>query len=350
MKKVRVCIRGLFGLLGWRLAQAIEKNPDIKISTSIGVADKSLEKLFSSQDSSRLRHINLYLDEPHKVVEKINKEQTLFHFEPADQLNLRSVCDVVVDATAPGSRHKWDERYRHFGGPVIIQSGEYPYGRLLVPPLCDERVEGNVYRMGDCILSGLSPILASFKEIAERFRVHVLMQYGQKLEDYPTAQRIGATYLNNTLASEVKDGLTSIFPTQEIVIENLLQVPGQDYYTVTLHLDSKVPLSGDDVREMLRRRPRILVLPKGITSTYEIDHYLREEARSNRGDIPPITVYDDFDFGPTKTDIRIVSVLYSRLIAVLPNIDAIRILGRGMDPLEAMKMTDKYMGFNYLRR
>ena len=65
--------------------------------------------------------------------------------------------------------------------------------------------------------------------------------------------------------------------------------------------------------------------------------------------IPPIAVLGstlEVVRSDTSTNIRVVLALYYRTLAVIPNLDAIRILAQGMDPLAAMRQTDRDMGFN----
>ena len=347
--RIKVCIRGMSGLLGMRLALAIQKQPDIVLVAGIVRNDETLGRVLNSPFNEGVWPSMMYLDEPQRAVRELNDSQSKIRFMPADQLNLAKVCDVVIDATAPGSRQKWEERYRHFQKPVIIQSGEYPAGRLISPPFIEDGLSmKNVYRQGDCILSALTPVISALEQLIETIRISVLMQYGQRLHDYPTSQRINSTYLRDDLASQIKDELERLFECKKIIMEGVLQVPGLDYYTATIHLDSKIPLEGKDIEGLLRKHPRVFVAPKGISSTYEIDHLLREESRSLGKDIPPIVVYSgDFEFTEARREnIRIRMTIYSRLIAVLPNIDSIRILAGNVSPLEAMRMTDNYAGFS----
>ncbi len=349
-KKIRVGIRGMSGLLGSRLALAIRKNADMVLSAGIVRNDETLNRVLHGPQKHSIWAEHMYLDEAHRVVYELNNSQSLVEFEPADQLNLSKICDIVVDTTPPKSRpEKWNQKYKHFKKPVILQSGEYPNGRLITPPLIEEiKEESNIYRQGDCILSALSPILASLESVISGFRVHFLMQYGESLHDYPTSQRINSTYLRDDLALQIQDELNSLFREKEIVVEGLLQVPGLDYYTLTLHVNTNIPLNGKDLKSMLEQRPRVMVAPEGISSTYEIDHFLREESKAIGKDIPPIVIYNsDLKDSESKTEHRIRATVYSRMIAVLPNIDSIRILAKGQNPLEAMEITDKSLGFNY---
>ena len=89
--------------------------------------------------------------------------------------------------------------------------------------------------------------------------------------------------------------------------------------------------------------PRVRVAPSGIVSTYDINL-----ARGVSNNIPPIIVFKDsiepYDGGSSQR-IRFVAALYYRTAAVLPNLDALRMLVQNMDPIEAMRQTDKDMGF-----
>lgn len=74
-------------------------------------------------------------------------------------------------------------------------------------------------------------------------------------------------------------------------------------------------------------------------STYQINL-----ARVIDDRVPPIHV-----FGGTINTIgnvvRLKLALYYRTLAVLPNLDAVRMLVQGIDPIEAMRQTDRSMGF-----
>ncbi len=342
------------GLLGKRLAREIQKHPDIEITFGIVKNDETLRRLLYSpfkDDMTWVTKIPIYLDEGRRKVQEINELQQKIRFEPADQLNLRKTCDILLDTAAPGSRENWDERYRHFEKPVILQSGEYPHGRLISPPLIEETNQGNIYRQGGCIVSGLSPILAAIQQLVNRIRVNVLMQYDQKLNDYPTNQITKATYFGDDQVTAVEEELKSLLNTKEVKVDDLFKVPSLDYYTFSLHLEMKRPQSREKIREMLEQTPRIMIASESITSTYGIDHLYKEEALSLGRDIPPIVLYGcDLQDGHKEREIRIRAAIFSKMIAVLPNIDAIRILAKGMEPLEAMKMTDHYTGFDYLKK
>ena len=347
-RKVKVGIRGIAGLLGKRLAREIRKQPDMEIAFGILRCDSTLEMLLSSPtDLSWMKEMPLYLDDKTERIKECNESQKEISFKSANtDLNLKDECDILIDAASPGTREKWDERYRGFKKPVIIQSGEYPYGRLVSPPLIEEG-HGNIYRQGGCILSGVSPVLAALKEEMKGVRIHVLMQYDKKLNDFPTNQKIHSIYLDDTSGEILRKEVQSLLNGKEVIVEGMLQVPGLDYYVVTFHLDTKRLLNGKVLREYLESRPRINIAPENFSSTYEIDHLLREQAQAIGKSIPPIVVYGcDLDYVvPRENNIRLRIAIYSRMIAVLQNIDAIRMLANGTTPVDAMKITDEYAGF-----
>jgi hypothetical protein len=342
-QRIRVGVAGISGLLGFRLAQAITRQPDLELSVGIAKSDRSLHRLIAAGSTHRgLLPVNLFLDDTHAVVRRTNQEQSGCQFQPFDQCNLNRLCDVVIDAIAPG-RLEPLAAYEHFTGPVIFQSGEYPLGRLIAPPiLAAAATSQKRYRQGDCIVSALSPILALFQREARCVRIVVHMQYSDYLHDYPTGQRTNATYIRTDLARQFEDELTILFPAQTIEILTVLQVPGLDYYTVAVELDCVEPLSGETILELIDQSPRIALADRNLRSTYEIDHFLREPAALLGTFFPPIVVYQHGlspAVGSSSRRIRLQFSVYSRFIAVLPNIDSIRML-RGVNHIEAMQLTD----------
>ena len=173
------------------------------------------------------------------------------------------------------------------------------------------------------------------------------MQYGRKLGDYPTHQRIHATYFDEVLRAQIQEDMGTLTPHIDTRVVNLKQIPGMDYYTVTLIIETTKPICPGEVVNRISGRPRIMVLPPNIRSTFEIDHFMREPYISMRYDIPPITVFTH-NLGRTDKETSFLCLeigIYSRMIAVLPNLDAIQIFGKKMRALAAMSRTDSILGF-----
>ncbi len=355
-KKIRVCIRGIFGLLGSRIALAIGRNSDIELAVGIAKNDPTLADALKTMNvlpediRKKVFADKMYLDERHSIVRDLNASQAITKFEPADQLNLSKECDIVIDAASPGSIGKWMDRYCAFDGNILVQSGEYPMGRTIAPPLVRQtNDEGNIFRQGDCALSGIVPVLASLAPFASRFTMHILTQYTDKLMDYTTDQRLGSTYIRTDVKEQVQNELNLLLPETELVLLGVSQVSGLSYYTATLLVETKYPISGSDIKELLRSKPRIRVIPD-LSSTYEITHYHRERLQAFGMEIPPIIVFGaDLNSTAKSTLLRLCIAIDYRYIAVLPNIDAIRMLVLGMGGEDAMRMTDVNMGFDDAR-
>ncbi len=352
LKPVRIGIRGIAGLLGLRLAHFINRLPGVELTFGIAKKDPTLQKLLALMNQSILTSNlpqKMYLAERQRCIKATNEEQSLIHFLPIDQLALRKSCDILIDTTSPGGKNELEDQIRSFPGWTILQSGEQPNGRLVVPPLFQkDSSSGRIIRQGDCIISGVAPVLACFQDLIAEVRMSVVMQYSKKLGDFPMSQRIHASYLNEEARTQIGDDLADLLPDSKTSVDSLIQIPGLDYYNVNLTICTTEPISGDDILARLSNRPRIMILPCTVTSTYGIDLMLREPARIQGQEIPPIGIYLPTIHPKGKEKANVVHLhltLYSRLIAVLPNLDSIMIFGKKMKPLAAMRAVDQLLGF-----
>lgn len=353
---IRVGIRGISGMLGRRLALDIEANPDMQVVFGTVKNDKNLVYLngvlSAISDASRDRlGAHLYMEESQQTVRGVNAN-TQRNFETLDQLpSLNRLCDVFVDATRrpPNARNIFDDRFSGFNGSVLLQSSEYPRGRLISPPMIepeddDTKREPNIYRQGDCILSGVVPVLASIAPISTKVRLNIVMQLDEPLNTFPTQQNIVGMYPKRDSAKRVEEQLHRLFPEHEIDVDSVIQIPSHDTYTATIHATVPPDITHEDIKRILSESPRIRIAPSYIKSTPDIDQSIREPANMLGHQTSPITVYDAFLETKRRKDhnvVRIQVAIYSRLAAILPNIDSIRILGSQMAALEAMRLTDR---------
>jgi len=326
---IRVGIRGYCGLLGSRLALAIQKQSDMEVTVGIVKNDLTLKRL----DMLPIPDI-LLLDEKKEIFDVLDSR---YPFQREDQVKLNGTCDILIDASV-GDIEKRINKNKI--GPVIYQSGDYPHFSLISPPYVPNNTR--IFRQGDCILSALSPVIYPLEKHISSMGIHVNMQLNSRLHDYPTRQRIGSTYLGDELEDQINNELKQL-KLKNIQIDSLYQRPGFDYYDITLMLKTKKSLTGKNLQEILTS-PRIKIVDAG--STYEIEQHYREETESLGRSIAPISVYrKDLDSTKPKKEHRIRLAVYSKLIAVLPNIDSIRILAGKIKPLVAMQMTDDNMNF-----
>lgn len=353
---IRVGIRGISGMLGRRLALDIEANPDIQVAFGTVKNDRNLTYLSGllaaiSQESRTRLTKHLYMEEKQQVVYEANV-RTRENFQPLDQMPpLDQLCDVFLDATRrpPNKKNVFDERYPSFSGTILLQSAEYPRGRLISPPIIEPendatRREPNIYRQGDCILSGIVPVLAAIASLARQIRLNVVMQLDEPLNTFPTQQNVVGMYPRRDAANKVEEQLHGLFPGHEIEVDSVIQIPSHDTYTATIHATVPSDTTHEDIKAMLTKSPRVRIAPAHILSTPDLDQSMREPANMLGRQISPITVYDAFletKRRARENVIRIQLAIYSRLAAVLPNIDSIRILGSNISALEAMELTDK---------
>jgi len=351
--KIRIGIRGAAGLLGSRIAAAIERTNDMSLEVGVVLPDRTLETILNRNQllpqSRATLPKQMFVQVPkHQgresdIVRELNARDDV-HFQGISQLNWKHHCDVIIDNAYPAGKDAVEEQYRRFPGIIILQDGAAPEGRLIVPPLlAPERDQGNRYRMGDCILSGLVPLLYPLQDIAKRIRVHLLTQFDGRESDYLITERAHAFYVRDDLRKKVATDLGTLFPGQDIAVDAVIQIPSLLHYQLTLHIELDAAITPQELRGRLTLMPRIRVAPSGVTSTYDVNL-----ARSCSERIPPIIVFESALEPHTvaSRQVRIVAALYYRTAAVLPNLDAIRMLTKGMDPIAAMRQTDTDMGFN----
>ncbi|MBI4812300.1 hypothetical protein HY798_02545 [Candidatus Falkowbacteria bacterium] len=347
-RKIRVGIRGAAGLLGSRLAVAIAQSKGMELTVGIFKNDPTLQRMidryeFGGPLARSTFPKEVYLDECDDIVTKLNGGSGCLRFRPVEELDLRRTCDIVIDAAAPGMRHTLQKQYQEFPGPVILQDGEYPRGRLVSPPLVAPPQGGNRFRQGGCFLSGVVPVLAAFRDVAKSARMHLVMQYDGRENDFLITERVNTFRVADVYIPRMENELKQLFPEMEVVVESVIQIPGMLHYAVSLEIETRGVTLASTAVERLRSIPRVRVLPDSVMSTYDINL-----ARVIDDRVPPILVFGGSLRATPRGNasiLRMKLALYYRTLAVLPNIDTIRILACDMDPIEAMWQTDKDMGF-----
>lgn len=342
--KIRVGLRGAAGLLGSRFAATVARVSDMELSVGIFKNDATLARMLERHkfggSLAQVLPRKMYLDEPEKVVAEMNDStEGALHFLPLCALDLKRECDIVVDAAASSKHHALQAQYQEFPGCVILQDGSYPYGRLIAPPLITPPQGGNRYRQGGCFLSGVVPVLTAFQDILKSVRIYLVMQYDGRDTDFTITERLNTFRVADAYIPRMNDELSQLFPETEIVVGQVIQIPGMLHYSVNLEAEIHHSISKEAVLERLANLPRVRVLPDSVMSTYEVNlvRVLDEK-------VPPIMVFGG-SLQVKRNSLRMMLALYYRTLAVLPNIDAVRMLARGMDPMEAMKKTDEDMGF-----
>lgn len=347
-KKIRVGIRGLAGLLGSRLAAAIVRTSDMVTTVGIVRDDLTTRRLiehtkFGSDEWYTSIPSVIYVDGVQQDCEALAPLAAgRITFRPIEDLDLATTCDVMVDAATGRVEGALADQYQKFSGPIILQDGAYPTGRLIAPPLVAPSQGGNRWRQGGCFLSGIAPILAPFASQITDLRFLLVMQYDGREADFTIAERLNTVTIADHYLPRFEKELRELLPSDipiGIVGEGVVQVPGMLHYVVTLIFGLKRGIGPTVVTNILAQSPRVRILPEGLVSSYPLNL-----ARTVDPYLPPISIVSDTIVAQSGA-VRCKAFLYYPTLAVLPNIDAIRILVQRLDPLEAMRQTDRDMGF-----
>ncbi|MBI2484153.1 hypothetical protein HYV71_03145, partial [Candidatus Uhrbacteria bacterium] len=337
-KRTRVGIRGL-GLLGSRIARAVHLSSDMDLTVGVAIPDKALDEIIKRAEfhhaTRQALPQKMYLAVPRHIgkesdfVRKYNTSQSIIKFEGASQLCWRKQCDCIVDTAYPAGKDDAVVRqYATFPGRILVQDGASPEGSLIAPPVVptckSNRTPGILYRMADCILSGVVPLIHAFEGRASEVCLSMLTQYNGREPDYLIAERSGAVYVREDVRQKVQDDISVLFPKIDINVQAVIQIPSLLHYQGTLTMRLSPSITREDAINVLSCMPRIVVLPKGIMSTYQVNL-----ARGAQDSLRPVMVFSDSV--ETKPDangaiLRIVFAIYYRTVAVLSNLDAIRIL------------------------
>lgn len=353
--QIRVGIRGI-GLLGSRLLGAIARTTDMCCTVGVVVPDKSLDSLLARAamqprlsaclPEQMFLSVPKHLGRESERVRELNARQRMVEFKGASQLDWTQACDVIVDTAYPAGQEAVRDAYARFPGTILLQDGAAPAGRLIVPPcMAPQSAEDEKFwRLGDCMLSGIVPLIYPFREQVARARLSVLMQYDGREPDYTIAERVQAWYLRDDLREKLRRDLGALYPRVEVEVASVIQIPSMLHYSVTVELELHTVTAHEQVRAYLATMPHVRMLPPEVTSTYVLN---LARAESSDG-IPPITVLASSlepVSGQPSRRVRFCAALYYRQAAILPNVDALRIAARSADPIAAMQQTDRDMGF-----
>jgi hypothetical protein len=323
---------------------AIARTQDIKISAVVARSDPTLHRLIESglyggELTQAAIPNNYFMDEKGEVIKSLRGKYPHLTFAHVSDLNLEQSCDAVVD-TAPLATNGLQQQYTCFAGPIICQDGVSPWGHLVAPPVLSTSVRENRWRQGGCILSGVTPVFAALRGLIKRLRLTIVMQDDSR-GDYFITERTNSFRLVHLPRIEAE--LQELFPEIGITLENLLQIPGMLHYAVLPVMECEKGVSAGDIIERLRQVPRVRVVPAGIISTHDLNL-----TRSTDSAIPPIAVFAESVQAHDMAGATVVKLalgLHYPMLAVLPNVDTVRILLDRVDPLEAMRQTDLDMGY-----
>lgn len=337
-RKARIAIRGAFGQLGARLIGALGKQPDLEATIGLVRRDPTAElRGFATVEGNP--NLRLYTSDEGELgpLKDLGFDAKLWRNKNFDDI------DLVIDTTPPGKGADFAYRSRENNKPIIVQSGEKGFGRLVSPPLIAGG-EGIIFEAGDCNVNAISVIGSALWNILSRVGVNILMQHGRFFHGRLRDEPVLSTYFVS--GKPTQEHLKHLFPSLDLIVGEISQVPSLRYYTHTYIMETADPVDAGEVRELLDQHPRIRCLPHA-TSTYDVrefDNILRAAGGARLPPIVPIIIRGGTPFEKSKT-VEMIVTIDSRRITVLPNIDAARTLLWGIEPIESMRMTDATMHF-----
>lgn len=344
-RPVRIALRGAGGMLGFRFLRALQSNePEMVVSHAVLNGDEQSFERFKSVLSftGRSDALRIFLDADSLRLKKLRVQSDL-PLEPFDPSALND-SDIILDA----ARVSWDDPLEDFFAdysrerPVLHQSGTYPLHSLLAlpfPPQPDQRR----YRHGDCLMTALAPVLYPFRKDLQSLRLSAVIQRQSPVQGYPTRDHVVGLTKKRVLEVMLERNTSELLGlSEDCVSSDVYEAFGADYYLCNVVLRFLGPVDRNVVLERLRESPRVALLPREIVAdTSRMQELLQEHVLYTRGKLAPVLCFtNQADLSIRKGEIHLLLAIDSKQIAVLGNIDAVRTLVRGMDPLASMRETD----------
>lgn len=321
--KIRVGLRGISGQLGARVCAVINSQPDMVMSLGISRKDRSFRERGRALEASNPETEFIFTDEDDGRIED----------------KIRQSVDVFIDATSDGIASQYENFYAKSEFPVIVQSGDRNFQAVAAAPVFPEK--SKIIRQGDCNVSGLAPVLSALCDVTDSLQLTVIMQYGTQLRDKPRDTRLHS--IDFRRSNNLHEDLSRLFPDVDLVINQIVQVPGLRFYAHIIDLHTKIPFDKEELHFLLNRHPRIKCIAES-NSTFQIQEQ-GEMFRQRGRNLPPITPLTLLTKEYDPKHLTFYTAVDSRNVTVFSNVDAARFLGSEVEPLEAMKQTDRALNF-----
>jgi len=336
---IKVAING-FGTIGKRVAYAVMKQEDMAL---LGVIKKDPDYIALQAVT---RGINIYT-----ISDTDIKKFKEFGIEVSGTLeDLFKRVDVVVDATPGGMGVKYKELYNRFGLKQIYQGGEEPsIAEISFNSICnyEEALGRKSIRVVSCNTTALLRILCW---LSRYFRIERVRAFIVRRGADPKEVRRGP--INSieldppTIPSHHAYDVKTVLPWLNIVTA-AVAVPTTLMHVHFLQIKfSDSSMKRDDILEVLRKAPRIILLQSryGFTGTASIIEAAREVR--HRYDVPELIVFEDTIY-VENNELHLIQAVHQESIVIPENIDAIRAITEAeRDPMKSIEKTDKALGIS----
>lgn len=334
---IRVGVNG-FGVIGRRVADAVSKQPDMKL-VGVGKTKPDYKAKIAAQKGYTLfgvddKSVKSFKDAGYSVGGTVS--------------DLLSQVDVIVDSTPEevGAANK--ELYKKAGKKAIFQGGEeHDIAEVSFVAQCNyDMAKGKQFvRAVSCNTTGLSRTLHTLDQAFGVKRARVVIARRASDPDEPTKGPIDSVNLDPvTIPSHHGPDVQTVLPNIDIVTM-AYKIP-----TTHMHLHSVIVslensgVTEDRVIGALKEGPRILLVSQkdGIKSTAHVVDYARELGR-NRGDLYEPAIWKE-SIKVVDGEVYFFMGVHQESIVVPENVDAIRAITDSASKSESMAITDRSLG------
>lgn len=352
--KINVAIRGAGGLLGHRILRTIERTQgDMRVGSVVLGQDRESFDRFASVYRLSENEVRIFVDARRREISRLTDEwSSPWPLEPLDQsFGELMQADAIIDsAIVPGDDHLRDFYARYEKEkPIVFQSGTYPLHQPVAPPFEPPVSASRDYRQGDCLVSGIAPVIHALRDSIRTIGLTLLVQRQTRLQDYTLRDNLDDIIMNPNLEARVREEVGALLPSieKEEISAMVFESPGHDYYACIFRMELKEAADQEEILSKLRQSPRVAIAPPSIPiSTGQLQQGLREQLVESGTPLQPIVCFScpgGIEVSGKKVTLRMA--FYSKAITMLPNIDAVRGLVKGIPMIDAMKITDKQYGF-----
>ncbi|MCP3957989.1 MAG: type II glyceraldehyde-3-phosphate dehydrogenase [bacterium] len=330
----RILIVG-YGVVGKRVADAVDEQPDMKVEGIVGVNPSSLIAV-----ASRTKRYPLFAKDQESL-ERLTASGITVTGLRDDGLE---ECDVVVDATRAGVAEGNISTYSSFRKPFVLNGGE----RAGLADISfnaqanyKEALGADSARVVSCNTTALCRILVtlqSLSSIDDVFAVAVRRAADSlRIDKGPINGIVPAAGGFSHHGRDVKSILPKIhIQTMAVKTSSTLS----HVHVLRARLNSTV--NTRRVIEELEKTPRILVIDtkSGLVSNAHVLEWARDKGRP-RGDLWEVAVWEDSVHCSGK-DLVMIYCVHNEAIVIPENIDAIRaLLEMESSPGASIETTDR---------
>lgn len=334
---IKVAVNG-YGTIGKRVADAISKQPDMKLLGVVKTKPDFLAKM------ALKRGYDLYAALPESLETfKKAKIETKGTFQ-----ELLPEADVVIDATPGGTGKQNKPLYAAARSKVIFEGGEK--SEIAETSFCaqanyDQALNKKYVRVVSCNTTGLCRTLSTLdKAYGVESADAVLIRRAADPADTETGPINGIILDPPRIPSHHGPDVQTVLPHIKITTM-AVSVPTTLMHVHAVHARLRQPANKDEIIETFRKGTRIITIsPEDhINSTNGAAEYAKELGRS-RNDLYEIPVWEESIGLTGGNDVYYFQGVHQEANVVPENVDATRAVTGFNSAEESIQTTNKTLG------